>query len=56
MMLMKPNRKQLEYEAWRYWDYYVYDYLSKTFAVSLLNDEDFNDLRRDLPRSFSVYL
>ncbi len=56
MMLMKPNRKQLEYEAWQYWDYYVYDYLSKTFAVSLLNDEDFHDLRREAPRSFSVYL
>ena len=43
-MLLKPNRKSLDYKAWRYFDYYVYDFLNKIFAVSMLNDNDFSDL------------
>lgn len=44
MMLLKPNRKALNFENWVYYDYYVYDFLNKIFAVSLLNDDEFNDL------------
>jgi hypothetical protein len=46
MMLLKPNRKALDYEAWVFYDYFVHDFLNKAFAVSLLNDEDFPDLVR----------
>lgn len=41
MMLLKPNRKALDYNTWLYYDYYVYEFLNKMFAVSLLNDEEF---------------
>lgn len=44
MLLVKPNRKALEYDTWLYYDYYVFDFLNKMFAVSLLNDDDFHDL------------
>jgi len=44
MMLIKPNRKALQYTNWLYYDYYIFDYLSKMFAASLLKDEDFPDL------------
>jgi len=43
MMLIKPNRKAMQYTNWLYYDYYIFDYLSKMFAVSLLKDEDFPD-------------
>ena len=42
-MLLKPNRKALEYQAWKFYDYFVHDFLNKAFAVSLLNDKDFAD-------------
>jgi hypothetical protein len=41
MMLLKPNRKALDYNTWLYYDYYVYEFLNKMFAVSLLNDDEF---------------
>lgn len=44
MMLLKPNRKALNYDAWLYYDFFVHDYLNKALAVSLLNDEEFPDL------------
>jgi hypothetical protein len=44
MMLLKPNRKALNFDTWVYYDYYVFDFLNKIFAVSLLNDDEFNDL------------
>lgn len=44
MLLVKPNRKALDYSTWLYYDYYVFDFLNKMFAVSLLNDDDFHDL------------
>lgn len=49
MMLLKPNRKALDYEAWIFYDYFVHDFLNKAFAVSLLNDEDFPDLVKPPP-------
>jgi hypothetical protein len=54
MMLTKPNRKALKYEAWLYYDYYVYDFLNKMFAVSLLNDDDFHDLVKPLNKTRTV--
>lgn len=39
MMLLKPNRRALDYNAWLYYDYFVHDFLQKVFAVSLLNDK-----------------
>lgn len=44
MLLLKPNRKALDYFTWLYYDYFVEDYLNKLFAVSLLNDDNFYDL------------
>lgn len=44
MMLLKPNRRALDYEAWLYYDYFVHDFLQKVFAVSLLSDKQFTDL------------
>jgi hypothetical protein len=43
MMLIKANRKALKYTNWLYYDYYIFDYLNKMFAASLLKDEDFPD-------------
>jgi hypothetical protein len=48
MMLLKPNRKALDYPSWVFYDYFVFDFLNKAFAVSLLNDEDFPDLVKPL--------
>lgn len=48
MMLLKPNRKALDYPAWLYYDYFVTDFLNKLFAVSLLTDDSFDDLVRPL--------
>lgn len=44
MMLTKPDRKAINYNAWIYYDYFVFDFLNRMFAVSLLNDDDFQDL------------
>jgi hypothetical protein len=41
IMLIKTNRKALKY--WIYYDYYIYDYLNKMFAASLLKLEDLPD-------------
>ena len=38
-MLLKPNRKALDYETWLFYDYFVYFFLNKLFAVSLLNED-----------------
>jgi hypothetical protein len=27
MMLLKPNRRALDYDAWLYYDYFVHDFL-----------------------------
>lgn len=43
MMLIKPNRKALRYDNWLYYDYFIFDYLNKMFAASMLKDEDFPD-------------
>ena len=39
MMLLKPNRKALDYETWLFYDYFVYFFLKKLFAVSMLNED-----------------
>jgi hypothetical protein len=42
-MLFKPNRKVFEYNTWLYYDYYLHEFTNKLFAISLLNDEDFQN-------------
>ena len=44
MMLLKPNRKYFKAESKVYFDYHVHDYLDKMLALSLLKDEDYDDL------------
>lgn len=39
-----PNRKYHSEKIVEFYDFYVHDYLDKMFALSLLNDEDYNDL------------
>ena len=47
MMLLKTNRKAFKY--WIYYDYYIYDFINKMFAASLLKVEDLpNDLKPPL--------
>jgi hypothetical protein len=50
MMLIKANRKALQYNNWLYYDYYIFDYLNKMFAASLLKDEDFPDCLKPPPK------
>jgi hypothetical protein len=56
MILLKPNRRALDYDSWLYYDYFVNDFLQKVFAVSLLNDKQFGDLVQPLiekaPKTF----
>lgn len=49
MMLLKPNRKALDYKAWLYYDYCVIDFLNKMFMMALINDDDCPDLFRPPP-------
>jgi|LauGreDrversion4_2_1035121.scaffolds.fasta_scaffold71638_2 hypothetical protein len=42
-MLIKPNRKALDYDSWLFYDYFIIDFLNKMLATSLLKDEDFPD-------------
>lgn len=44
MMLLKPNRKYMKSESKVYYDYHVHDYLDKMLALSLLRDQDYDDL------------
>ena len=44
MMLMMPNRKYFKYESKVYFDYHVHDYMNKMLALSMLKDEDYDDL------------
>ena len=44
MMLLKPNRKYFKGQSSVYLNYYVYDYMDKMLALSLLKDEDYDDL------------
>lgn len=44
MMLLKPNRKYFKGESKVYFDYHVHDYLDKMLALSLLKDDDYDDL------------
>jgi hypothetical protein len=38
-MLIKPNRKALDYKSWLYYNYFVFDFVNKMFAVSLFTDD-----------------
>ena len=44
MMLLMPNRKYFKAQSKEYLDYHVHDYLDKMLALSLLKDEDYDDL------------
>ena len=44
MMLLMPNRKYFKTESKTFYDFHVFDYLDKMFALSLLKDEDYDDL------------
>lgn len=44
MLLLKPNRKALDYTTWLYYDYCVIDFLNKMFTMSLINDDESPDL------------
>lgn len=44
MMLLQPNRKYFKGESKVYFDYHVHDYMDKMLALSLLKDEDYDDL------------
>lgn len=58
MMLLMPNRKYHSEKIVEFYDFYVHDYLDKMFALSLLNDEDYNDLvmTEDDFKKHQVYL
>lgn len=44
MTLVKPNRKYYDQgKSWLFYRYLLTDYLNKVFALSLLDDADFND-------------
>ena len=44
MMLLMPNRKYFKGESKVYFEYHVHDYMDKMLALSLLKDEDYDDL------------
>ena len=44
MMLLKPNRKYFAGASKTYFDYHAHDYMDKMLALSLLKDEDYDDL------------
>ena len=44
MMLLMPNRKYVKGESKVYFEYHVHDYMDKMLALSLLKDEDYDDL------------
>ena len=54
MMLTKPDRNYYKNKGWMYYDYFVFDFLNKVFAVSLLDDEDFPDYPKDTVDSLGV--
>ena len=43
-MLLMPNRKYFKNESKVYFDYHVHDYMDKMLALSLLKDDDYDDL------------
>ena len=44
MMLLKPNRDYYKDPSHVYYDYHKYDFLDKMLAISMLDDEDQEDL------------
>lgn len=44
MMLLQPNRNYFRDPSNVYYEYHKYDYLDKIFAISMLDDEDYDDL------------
>eukprot|EP00353_Schmidingerella_taraikaensis_P005395 CAMPEP_0185570738 /NCGR_PEP_ID=MMETSP0434-20130131/2942_1 /TAXON_ID=626734 ORGANISM="Favella taraikaensis, Strain Fe Narragansett Bay" /NCGR_SAMPLE_ID=MMETSP0434 /ASSEMBLY_ACC=CAM_ASM_000379 /LENGTH=120 /DNA_ID=CAMNT_0028185939 /DNA_START=1370 /DNA_END=1732 /DNA_ORIENTATION=- len=44
MMLLKPNRKYYKDKSKVFFDYHVHDYMDQMLALSLLKDEDYEDL------------
>ncbi len=44
MMLLKPNRKYFAGASKTFFDYHAHDYMDKMLALSLLKDEDYDDL------------
>lgn len=44
MMLLQPNRNYFKNKSNVYYTYHKYDYLDKLFAMSMLDDEDQEDL------------
>ena len=43
-MLLKPNRKYYQGKSKVFYDFHVHDYLDKLLALSMLKDEDYDDL------------
>ena len=44
MMLLKPNRKYFKEKSNVLFDYHAHDYMDQMLALSLLKDEDYDDL------------